>query len=332
MLKKGLVHGLELLDRAYLGSSLGLGLEPCGVRGVVFHTVLKNESERENTSILPHQAITISQYRSFFSRLLSKNYRFLASSDLDSVNPNNGLFIYVSFDDGYFNNLKILPLIEEFEIPIHIFVATEYSARNRKYWWDVVYAEGNARGLTDQEISGYISSLKLLKPHEIERKISDQFGEAAWTPTGSLDRPLTIKELSEISKHPLITIGNHTHRHAISTNLSAKMFQQEINDAQQVLLEAIGCYPESFAFPNGDWSPEYLSVCEESGFKFAFGCDERIAFGPKEVGGLEKFRIGRYSISPNRSMVWQADMIRSTHSLDRLIRRWWFGSREARTA
>jgi len=328
MIKKGLVRGLELLDRAYLSGSLNLGLEPSGVRGVVFHTVLENELERKNKSILPHQAITISQYRSFFSHLLSKNYRFLAFSDLVSVDSHNGLFIYVTFDDGYFNNLAILPLIEEFQIPIQIFVATEYSARNRKYWWDVVYAEGTARGLTDHEISGCISSLKSLKPHEVERQISSQFGETAWTPTGPLDRPMTVKELSEIAKHPLITIGNHTHRHAIATNLTVEMFKQEIDHSQQLLLEAIGCYPESFAFPNGDWSTKYLSVCEESGFKLAFGCDDRMALGSKKVDGLKKFRIGRYSVSPNRSMVWQADMIRSTHSLDRLLRRWWFRGHE----
>jgi peptidoglycan/xylan/chitin deacetylase (PgdA/CDA1 family) len=318
-----LAQSLELVDRFYLSGSLNLGLEPAGVRGLVFHTVLEDESERKSSEILPHQALTLQQYRSFFERLLDNKYQFIALDDLDLIDTHTGLFAYVTFDDGYFNNLRILPLLEELEIPIHIFVTTENVARNKKFWWDVVYSEEIKRGSSVARIATQITYFKTLDPKAIDEEISTRWGSGSWLPSGDLDRPLSPSELKDIAKHELVTIGNHTHRHAIATNLSSSQFEEELDLAQRYLEETLGISATSFAFPNGTWSSEYLRLCKDAGFSFGFGCEECLFSAGDADDELARFRVGRFSISASRSMSGQADMIRVTRSLDRIARRWW---------
>jgi peptidoglycan/xylan/chitin deacetylase (PgdA/CDA1 family) len=45
--------------------------------------------------------------------------------------------IAVTFDDGYADNLECgKPLLERYETPATVFVATSYAGRDREFWWD----------------------------------------------------------------------------------------------------------------------------------------------------------------------------------------------------
>jgi peptidoglycan/xylan/chitin deacetylase (PgdA/CDA1 family) len=45
--------------------------------------------------------------------------------------------VAITFDDGYANNLhQAKPLLEKYQIPATVFVATEYLENNREFWWD----------------------------------------------------------------------------------------------------------------------------------------------------------------------------------------------------
>ena len=45
--------------------------------------------------------------------------------------------IVVTFDDGYANNLLAAkPLLEKYEVPATVFVATGYTGTDREFWWD----------------------------------------------------------------------------------------------------------------------------------------------------------------------------------------------------
>ena len=46
----------------------------------------------------------------------------------------------LTFDDGYFNNSLILPILEEFGVPA-LFIATDNIRENKCFWWDVHYRE-----------------------------------------------------------------------------------------------------------------------------------------------------------------------------------------------
>ncbi|HEY9645345.1 MAG TPA: polysaccharide deacetylase family protein [Chroococcidiopsis sp.] len=45
--------------------------------------------------------------------------------------------VVLTFDDGYLDNLKYAkPLLEQYEIPATVFVASGYLGENREFWWD----------------------------------------------------------------------------------------------------------------------------------------------------------------------------------------------------
>ena len=69
-------------------------------------------------------------------------------------------FIHVTFDDGYYNNTKILPLLEEYQIPAHIFVTTKNVLLNQRFWWDVLYEHMVLSGKNWKEIARKIEKCK----------------------------------------------------------------------------------------------------------------------------------------------------------------------------
>ena len=73
-------------------------------------------------------------------------------------------------------------------------------------------------------------------------------------PSDDLDRPLTSGKLVRMANHKLATIGNHTHCHAIATNLISIQFEAGFDASQLVIEEILGYRPTSFAFPNCDFS------------------------------------------------------------------------------
>jgi len=72
--------------------------------------------------------------------LLRKHYRPLRLQELnealhDPTFPHRG--VVLTFDDGYADNLyHAKPLLERYEIPATVFVATGSIGRGREFWWD----------------------------------------------------------------------------------------------------------------------------------------------------------------------------------------------------
>ena len=59
----------------------------------------------------------------------------LVKAHLDHDIPDRGTV--VTFDDGYANNLfNAKPLLERFDVPATVFVATGYLGHQREFWWD----------------------------------------------------------------------------------------------------------------------------------------------------------------------------------------------------
>jgi peptidoglycan/xylan/chitin deacetylase (PgdA/CDA1 family) len=318
--RSALLLALKTLDKAYLGLRLGMGFERPGIRGLLFHTVLAEKAERENQSILPHQALTLCQYRFIFEYFQSHGYEFIGHGDLHGNLESTRRYAYVTFDDGYYNNIRLLPLAKELGVPIHLFVTTENVVENRKFWWDVVHSQGVKRGLRPNDIKREIAYLKTMTPQKINSYVLDKFGESACRPSGELDRPLTPEELKDVAEHELVTIGNHTHRHAIATNLAPIEFQEELDESQLIFEELLGWRPTSFAFPNGNFSGQQLDICKNAGFEIGFGCNEKEINSLDSYDPLDRLHLGRFGITNNLQLKWQADMIRSTTSIYRGVR------------
>jgi peptidoglycan/xylan/chitin deacetylase (PgdA/CDA1 family) len=113
-------------------------------------------------------------------------------------------------------------------------------------------------------------AMKSLRTEEIERRLIERFGPRALQPRSDIDRPLTVNELRDFARHPLVHLGNHTANHAILTNYTVDEARAQILDAQRALVEMTGTSPCSIAYPNGGYNEQIEQICRENGLPIGF--------------------------------------------------------------
>jgi peptidoglycan/xylan/chitin deacetylase (PgdA/CDA1 family) len=272
---------------------LKVGFEKDGLLCLGFHSVLNDIAAKQGV-LLPALGMPLPQYRVIFESLLEAGYVFVSSDQISNGLPTKGKFAHISFDDGYFNNVEILPLLKEYHINAQIFVATSFVQENKKYWWDVVYQQMSGNGANESEISSEISRLKFFDPEKIEIFLKDRFGPSAILPTSDADRPLAPDELQALSKSPLITIGNHTRDHILMDRTDVETVRSQVIGAQNDLEKIIGYRPRSFAYPNGNYNNDAVSVLRASCFDIAFTTDFRVNNLKKDLRDGNRLTLGRF--------------------------------------
>ncbi len=261
---------------------------------LAFHSVAGESSEKDS-SVLPALALRADNYRTIREHFLEKEYTFVSSGDIWSGLPRGKRYAHVTFDDGYYNNVDILSLLEEYDIPAEIFVTTSNIRKNQKYWWDVVYVQMRRVGKNDSEIADMIANLKRLSYQKIEEHLSQIFGKNAFVPVSDQDRPLTPSELRSLAKERLISIGNHTRDHMLLAGCSAQVVEEQITTAQEEIKEMTGKMPVIFAYPNGSYSDTAIQVLDQLGFELGFSSDLRVNHLSRDVEGKNRLALGRFS-------------------------------------
>ena len=272
----------------------------------LFHSIFKDKSEITQNIIDPQQYITVDVYREFTERFLNAGYKFISPSEIDSLDP-EGKYILSTFDDGYFNNSLVLPILEEFKTPALFFVTTENIKNNKCFWWDVIYRELAKKGYERKAISKEQHKYKSLLHKEIEKDLINKYGSRCFDPINDIDRPFTISELQKFSKNKYVYIGNHTSNHYILDKYSRGDQYKQILECQESLNEILGIDPTTVAYPNGNYNDDTLSVCREMGFNLGITVDKRKNYFPLK----DKLALGRYVLWGNKPIKRQCDIFRS---------------------
>jgi peptidoglycan/xylan/chitin deacetylase (PgdA/CDA1 family) len=93
--------------------------------------------------------------------------------------------------------------------------------------------------------------------------------------------PLSATELQQLSTHPLIEIGGHSHRHPILARADTVAQREEIVDNLNLIEQWTGRRPAAFAYPNGRRDQDYTRATEAlvsgAGVDMAFTTDPGIA-------------------------------------------------------
>lgn len=188
-----------------------------------------------------------------------RKYRFIDINEcyniLSSKTDIKEKVVYLSFDDGWNRNLKLLPIVEKYNAPITIFVTTE-PIDSGNYWWE--YADMS--GEKDKK-----SNLKFLKHSQFVKEI------ARLKKNIKLQRSsITEDELAILAKHPLVSVQSHTVTHPILINCSQETLDWELVESKKYLEEKIGEKLIAFSYPNGDFSDREVKAVEKAGYKIAF--------------------------------------------------------------
>jgi peptidoglycan/xylan/chitin deacetylase (PgdA/CDA1 family) len=281
----------------------------------LFHALFEDKEELDKQLADPQQQVTVSVFREFVKYHLEKGYKFVSPVDvMNGLDPDHK-YILITFDDGYYNNLRALPILEEFQVPALFFVSANHVLKGKAFWWDVAYREGKKAGLTDDEIDTQKAYLLKLTDEEIDKFMINHYGAECFTPVGETDRPLTPDELNRFAQHPLVHIGNHTCDHAVLPNYSAEGIKKQIAEAQVILEDIVGYRPVTIAYPCGEFNDTVLQVCKEEGIKLGITTHHAKNFSPEFYETTRLLTLNRFTIWGTEDLVSQCDFYRSDHHM-----------------
>ncbi len=275
-----------------------------------FHGLLTAD-ELVKRAAYPQQGTTPQFFAAIIEYFLKADYRFISPEELNAgVNP-RGKYAMLTFDDGYFNNSRALPVLERFQVPATIFVSALHVKEGRGFWWETLYHVRARKGKTDEEIGREMRMLNALRTSEILERIGPELGHEIFTWRGDADRPFSVAELRQIAGHPLVNIGNHTADHDILTSCSPKEAEATIAMAQTVLKEITGKTPVSIAYPNGSVNERVCEIARSQGLRIGFAAAQRKEFLPHALSPQRRMLLGRFPPLGNLDVREQADYFRS---------------------
>ncbi|PLW81513.1 polysaccharide deacetylase [Kineobactrum sediminis] len=195
--------------------------------------------------------------------------------------------VCVTFDDGYVNNLTVAqPILEKYQIPATVYVATAFS-RGENMWNDrVIHLFSDPARETLQLEDRVIS----LGSWEQRRSAAQQMlNELKYLPVEQrLDRVATLYQTSGVEEQaPLmmnpgqiralsergVEIGAHTVNHPILKELDADAQRREIDQSKADLESWVGQELKHFAYPNGiegrDLDGSTVQHVQQAGFDTA---------------------------------------------------------------
>jgi peptidoglycan/xylan/chitin deacetylase (PgdA/CDA1 family) len=275
-----------------------------------FHGIYESEAQKKLNHVDPQNNLTVKQFTDLIEYFLHYKYHFIKPEDLSKNLPNNKAYIMLTFDDGYFNNLLAIEVLNKYKIPATFFITTRNVLENRSYWWDVIYKYRLKEGNNLEKIREEQVYLKSFKHTFIESYINQNFGNKSHVPWSDIDRPLNTKELKDISTNPYVTIGNHTCNHVILTNYTGQEIKEELSSSNKTLYEITGIKPLTIAFPNGNFNSQILDITKELGFELAFTIINKL-------NTLPAINVNNQLICINRFMA-QPTNIKKYGSLNRL--------------
>lgn len=280
-----------------------------------FHIIFRNNDESTLNRVKPQLGITVDQFSQFVQYFLNHDYSFITPNDIiKGLNPKKK-YIMVTFDDGYFNNIHILPVLKKYKIPAVFFISANNIIKNKSFWWDVLYRQRIKTGLSIKEIRYENNQLKVKKNQEIEQYLITRFGEEAFYPISDIDRPFTPMELKTFSREKYVFIGNHTSDHAILTNYNLDEIKSQMHDAQNCIHDITGISPIIISFPDGKYSDEIIKVAKEIGFQLGVTGDFKKNYLPINDDKNSYLCLGRFEMGRSNEILQLYALFRSDSTL-----------------
>ena len=192
-----------------------------------------------------------------------RGYRFIDLQELYDIlgkrKPLTEKLAFVSFDDGWQGNLQLISIIERYQVPICIFVATE-PLESGNFWWEYVAKYMGVKKMFQFKNLPYSEFYKQLA--EIKQQIT-------------LNRSAMTKEqMIDLAKHPLVTIQSHTVNHPILTNSPDYVLDMELKSSMETLEAYTGNQVYAFSYPNGSLTSREVDACKRY-YKLAFTTEQR---------------------------------------------------------
>jgi peptidoglycan/xylan/chitin deacetylase (PgdA/CDA1 family) len=319
--KAALLAGIRRFDERNASRYLRLAGDRPSLIVVLFHSLFADAREAETGPIAPQQAITVGHFRELIRYFLERDHDFIAPPDvLRGLDPTRR-HVMLTFDDGYFNNIRALPVLTELRVPATFFISVGHVLEQKRFWWDALHREGSNAEIPAAELRSMKAALKRMTTAAAEDRIVARFGRRALDPVSDMDRPLSRDELVRLAAHPWAHIGNHTRDHAILTNYASEDARTQIADCQSELARLLGEAPVAISYPNGNHSPETLRLAAEEGLQLGITAVTHKNALPLPESPLGQMSLGRFVPYGARSIARQCDLFRADIGLYAPVKR-----------
>lgn len=242
-----------------------------------------------------NQELSVS-FESFVNQLqtILRHYTPIAVDDLLDPNLLERLEekpgVVFTFDDGYKDNLTcVWPILQQYQVPAAFYITTRFMEGDSSMWWYELWELCERKQSFDFFWDGRFHHFPMHNPVE---KLQAFYEIRSWLfgytpvtlellfeilrdkepPANYADTCMTWEDIRRLDQDPLITIGAHTHSHAVLSVLPEEIMQYEMQHCKQLLETHLGHEVAHLAYPFGygnTVSEREFNFAKELGFKTA---------------------------------------------------------------
>ena len=235
-------------------------------------------------------------------KLLKNNYSLISLSQFYDAYANNTRpppnAIVITFDDGYASNYELaFSLLEEYKIPVTIYLTTDFINKGVPLWTDRVellikegylldsskcikYLNSISGIQLTEDLTQLTNSIKrwLKGKSEIEKQkiinlfIKDLRLNESKVKVPEIMKPLSDANIKKMFNSGLVEFGAHTLTHPIMSQCDDHQLNMEISQSIHDVDILTGSKCHHFAYPNGrksDFDQRSISLLKDNGINTA---------------------------------------------------------------
>lgn len=249
---------------------------------------------------------------------LAQHYTIGTLDNLDDLSCQRTCII--TFDDGWSDNyMHAFPILQRFNVPATIFIATNlvgttewpwpdrisyYLKRGTRTQLQVIYEQVAHEGFVQvaqealksnnhyQAIEEVIGCLKRLSHSQVMRLIGniDRLMLPLYDDLHTR-RPWLSWDDIQTMRSRGIAFGAHTHNHKILTNCTTDEAQEEIVTSVETLSRHLGKPVRLFSYPNGDYNGSVVDILRRQGLTHAVTTRSGSIAASEDCMSLRRFML-----------------------------------------
>jgi peptidoglycan/xylan/chitin deacetylase (PgdA/CDA1 family) len=240
---------------------------------LTFHRVLRDADYRRTHS-LPGIVLLERTFRELVAHVAHR-YEPVDMRTSEPGMPRSKLPVAFTFDDGWVDTYTVaFPIAHEHQIPFIVFICPGLIDGDSPFWPERVVALMRAARPSAgmEEAERLIENLKGATSEQREQYLAKLWDSARKQARSvelmSADRTLSWAAIAEMAGQG-VSIGSHTQTHQIVTMIPPDAARQEVRESKATIERAVPECCDTFAYPNGNWSPETRNLLAEAGYRLA---------------------------------------------------------------
>lgn len=244
---------------------------------------------------------------------------------LDTTFFNDRPLFTLTFDDGWKDNYaNALPILAKFNLPAHIFLATEAIEHDSLFWTEdiavktrrvinnegakhidkalnncwpsVTYGFKTRTNSAMGKVQCWIEMLKLVSEDERNKLMNKYFKDLNLSTKPCQGYLLSWDNAKEMLNHG-ISFGSHSHKHTILKGLPTDQIEFELRESKQIIEERLQTKVDSFCYPNARYNGNEGFLLARCGYKYGFCIDNQSLRRCTDMYYLPRFIVSESSDS-----------------------------------